>query len=246
MKKLLSFILLLVGLAQAAVDTNSGTSCLPAGTGGNVAGNRPMTVAGWVNSPSATSFKTFFAQDGGPWKMFVYAGSPCTLGHLDFRNTNTDVCSSQTVSGSTWEFIAAVVTTGNVHFLTLANNATTPTTDDVSNSTTFGSAGRTVGGAFQINCSFGMSGAIANLAVWGTVALSDAELVAYARGGPYAVGRAITVFYPLYFTSGSSGTTYANFTAATQNNNLTVASGTTAVNPGTHCPCGNPWPAGNR
>ncbi len=247
---LLSLALTLFIPAPSAEAAYNGTNTLLTNAGGSgsafyIPGTFPFTFGVWVKPSSLTTNNeeiifTSGHQGGGGWKVEAACANSvcaCTGTPVSFvKLAVVVVCSTQTLTTNVWQFLGVVVTSTNVHFVTISA-AGTVVTQDVSNSSAINTCssscnlqvqGQTTGSV--------MPGSYANLAVWGS-SLSDAELKAYAFQGLSAIGRAPAVFFSLFNTAattsgqGDLGTGTANFQVTATNTPTTVS----------HAPSGNPF-----
>lgn len=115
-----------------------------------------------------------------------------------------DITSSTfTITTTAWHFIAGAMTQGNsdLYWMTAAGSVTSfhsTSTAGMSFGTTHHCliAGRSSGTSGGITDRF--SGLIAEVAVWPNVKLTEAELVAYAYGGPWACGVKPSFYAPIW------------------------------------------------
>lgn len=241
MKKLLITLLLLIMPAMAGVNINSSADLLG---NANIPGHFPMTVGGWAHATTLQSDGDGFISSGAwgggvgsGWLLHLSDTFNCGTPVIDFvKGAGSDdfICSSITIPTGVWVFVAAVVTSNNVHFFTMSANGTV-TEQDVGDTIAFTSSTNLVGMANSTRVSspvFKFNGILASMFIFATAALTDNELKAEARTGPSLIGHPSTAFWPLYFTNGSQ--IYPN--EITGLLSMGVVSGT-PIN-ATHCPCG--------
>jgi hypothetical protein len=213
-------------------------------TGANtaVSGAYPMSVGYWVkpSSISGSYNNGIVTHKGNSWNLLTNAKGDCggVITYWAFEMpTKKAFCSGSVLSTGVWTFIAASVTSTNVHLFQMVGSTGAITTNDVANSYTFASQNGcfTIGGpdtAANFSCtlaSFPFLGQIAQVMVWIGSNLTDGELQAAAWGGPFAVGRPLSGYWPIY------GVDSPEPDLSGKGFNGTVT-GTTVVS--TFCPCG--------
>jgi hypothetical protein len=261
LRRLLVLVLLLALPLWAGVDVNNSAELL---NGNTIPGNFPMTIGGWINLYAVASdgdglinSGDFGGGVGSGWMLHAtdtYNGCSGQIAFIKGGSTGggaTDaiICSGQSLVLNKWTFVAAVVTSTTVRFVTITASGTlTGTTQSDNNAfTTENSPGTGVGSSVHISTPvFLAHGTLANVFVYGTVALSDAELRSVARFGPRGISGPVTRFWPLY--SIASTTAPKSFGEYSGNNNEATTSTTTNLKllTGTalqanHCPCADPW-----
>lgn len=200
----------------------------------------PFTVGAWVNPVSFTGTNRIITSGNsgsGGWSL-QFCGSTCGCGangDIEFAKLHVvDVCSTIAISTGVWTFVGVTVSSSTVHFFTMTASGTV-TTSNVSNSSTIGTPTSPITEVSD-NSSSAMSGTIAQAMVWLGVSLSDTELKAAAYGGPYVIGRVVTLYYPLYNINSTNG--LGNMAAG--NPTYILGQAGTPSN-GNHCPCSNPF-----
>lgn len=241
MRKLIAFlfsVLLIAGNAQAGITYASAQSYTY--SSGYIGGTLPLTVGAWIFPTTLGAENRIFLSGksgSGGWDISL-CGSACSCGSngdLHFAKiSSADVCSTQLLSTNAWTYVAAVVSSTQVHFFVMTasgtvttqnvsdthsiNNPTSPITEESDNSTS----------AFV--------GTIAQAEAWIGSSLSDTELKAAAYGGPQAVGRTVSLYYPTFGINTTFG--LGNMAAG---NPLFVLGHFGTPSTGSHCPCGNPF-----
>jgi Concanavalin A-like lectin/glucanases superfamily len=255
MRPLVALVLLLSLTAWAGVNINNSAQLF---SGSPIPIHFPMTAGGWINlSAHSTDGDGLVANGdfgggaGTGWMLHATDTYNGCGGDMDFIKggaTDDVICSGLSVPTGTWTFMAAVVTSTNVHFVMISAAGAITTSDHGDTSSfTSSSPGTEVGSSVRVSTPvFFANGSIANVFVYNTVALSDAQLKAFARFGPRGVSGPVSRFWPLY--SIASSTTPKTFGEYSGNNipgssvtetNLTLLTGT-PLN-ANHCPCADPW-----
>jgi hypothetical protein len=252
MRKFLAVVLVCLLAAPASlwagVNVNNSAVLF---SGPTVAGHFPMTVGGWINLASvATDGDGFIASgnfDGGVgagWTLNATDTYNGCSGQIDFiKGATSDdfICSGVSLPLNAWIFLAAVVTSTQVRFVTITASGTLTGTN-VADTTAFtggGTPGVTVGSSTHIAANvFKLHGTVANMFIYGTAALSDTQLRALARFGPRGISGPVTRFWPLY----SAGTYFGDFSG----NNTPSVQTALVLNSGTplqanQCPCADPF-----
>jgi len=261
--RLLAALLLLLALPLwAGVDINNSAQIL---NGNSIPGHFPMTVGGWINlyavatdGDGLLTSGDFGGGVGSGWMLHATDTYNGCSGQITFIKggstgggaTDAVLCSGKTLPLNVWTFVAAVVTSTQVHFVTItaSGTLTSANVSDTNAFTTENSPGTGVGSSAHISTPvFLAHGTVANVFVYGTVALSDAQLQSLARFGPRGVtGPPVTRFWPLYsIASTTVPKTFGEYsgnnneTSTSTTTNLTLLTGT-ALN-ANHCPCADPW-----
>jgi hypothetical protein len=252
MRRLLSFVLMLLLSAPtsllAGVNINDSAELF---NQQSVAGHFPMTVAGWINLASvATDGDGFVASgnfSGGVGGGFTFNATDtfngCS-GQIDFIKggaTDDFICSGVSLPLNAWVFLAAVVTSTQVRFVTITASGTLTGTNvaDTTGWTAQGSPGVTVGSSSHISTNvFKCHCTLANISIYAAAALTDTELKALSRFGPRGISGPVTRFWPLYFENTTMGDFSGNSTNSLPTSLLINAGTPLNAN---HCPCADPW-----
>lgn len=232
----------------AGINVNGSADLVNGSNAHSIQGNFPMAMGGWVFVNSFNSDGDGLVSNGGfaggvgrGWILEVTDTFNCgdtVITFIKGGSTDDFVCSHLTAPLGAWVFIAAVVTSNNVHFV-LMTAAGSITEEDVSDSTTFTATTDVtgIGGSTHISGTvFLIHGILANVFVFGTSSLTNNELKAVARGGPLAVGHPLTLFVPAYFDNAAHGN--ADIAHGFYTMLQTSGTGISA----NQCPCG--WPTG--
>lgn len=242
---ILVFILLTCSTWAAVNVAGSATGCMVNGSVGALAAGAPLTVAAWHKLTDVTSLSYEVTAPSGFALIFADNGN-CTGTGVAFYDFAFVFCTTLRPTTNAWFFEAAVVNAGStqVHFLHMTA-AGVVTTQNVTHAVaTSASSTSAILGSNSTSCTFPTQGALAQVGIWKGSALTDAELQAFARGGPLAVGRAPTDYYPLFFSNppATNMGDYGQQDAAgvSKNRVVLLQTGGTAGKV-SHCPCGDPF-----
>ena len=239
MRKLLAFVLCVSFAVSAQAGITFNTLQTYFVNGQYVGASYPFTVGTWVNPSNFTGTNVIFLSGrngSGGWDL-AFCGSTCGCGansDLHFTKLSVvDICSTISISTGAWTFVGAVVSSTQVHFFTMTGSGTV-TTQNVSNSSAIATPTSPITEISE-NSSDAMRGTIAQMMVWMGSSLSDQELAAAAYGGPQAIGRVVTLYYPMF----ALNSTFGLGNMAGNPAYLLGQVGTPSTGP--HCPCGNPF-----
>jgi hypothetical protein len=256
MRKVLALLLAYSTLAWAGVNINNSAQLF---SGSLIPINFPMTAGGWVNLYArATDGDGLIANGdfgggaGQGWMLHATDTFNGCSGQVDFIKGGASddvICSGQSLPLNAWVFVAAVVTVSNVHFVTITASGTFTATNQADTTAfTASSPGTEVGSSVHVSTSvFKCHCTVANVFVYDNNALTDAQLTAFARFGPRAVGLSrVTRFWPLYsIVSSTTPITFGEYSgynvpgSSSTETNLQLLTGTALQ--ANHCPCADPW-----
>lgn len=195
----------------------------------------PLTVGAWIRPDTHPANGGYiFAQGRQSTSGFALATLSSTAPHrLQFVKPGAAGISATTVSltNSVWQFVAAVVTSTNVRFIVITA-AGSLSAENVADSTAFATSANdetivgyltASGGGATANTRF--DGRIAHLGVFIGEALTDAQVKAFAFGGPSAVGHRPDVFLPIWGVASPEADLSGNAFNGTVNGTAPAADG---------------------